>query len=279
MSGTAHIRQKVPAAGDPVRLLQFTDTHLGAEPGSTLLGMDTDRSLAVVLEQARMAHPRVDALLATGDLADHGALPAYRRLRDYLGATGVPQFWLPGNHDDRQSMLTVDQGSGLLANDLRLGGWQVVLLDSLVPGEIGGRLGPGQLELLRVALEEGHREGLHALVCLHHHPVSIGCDWLDEQKVEDAEALFDVLAEFPRVRALLWGHIHQPVDREYRGLRLLATPSTCVQFAPDSASFKADDLPPGYRWLHLYDDGRLETGVTRVKGVHFEVDLEQQGYL
>lgn len=279
MTRVPHRLHRLVPAGDPVRLLQMTDTHLGEQPGSCLLGMDTDRSLQAVLAQALAAHPSVDALLATGDLADHGSLPAYQRLRQYFDATGIPHFWLPGNHDDRALMAAVDQDGSLLVNDLRLGRWQIILLDSQVPGEIGGELGAAQLALLRTALEAGSREGLHALVCLHHHPVAIGCDWLDEQQVSDADALFALLAEFPLARALLWGHVHQPLDREFRSLRLLATPSTCVQFAPGSRDFRADDLPPGYRWLHLYDDGRLETGVERVRGVHFEVNLEQKGYL
>lgn len=279
MPGVEHRIHRVTPSGHPARLLQITDTHLGERPGTPLLGVDTDRSLRAVLEQSLAAHTGLDALLATGDLADHGSLPAYRRLREYLDPTGVPHFWLPGNHDDRALMASVDPAGELMVNDLRLGRWQVILLDSQVPGEIGGQLGEAQLDLLRRALEAGRRDDLHALICLHHHPVPIGCDWLDQQQVSDADALFALLAEFPLARALLWGHVHQPLDRDYRGLRLLATPSTCVQFAPGSPNFQADTLPPGYRWLHLYDDGRLETAVERVHGVHFSVDLQQKGYL
>ena len=43
---------QLQAQGDRVRLLQITDTHLCAEPGGTLLDMDTDRSLQLVISQA-----------------------------------------------------------------------------------------------------------------------------------------------------------------------------------------------------------------------------------
>jgi Icc protein len=59
----------------------------------------------------------------------------------------------------------------------------------------------------------------------------------------------------------------------------MSTPSSCIQFAPGSECFKADDQPPGYRWLDLYSDGRIETAVSRVTGVTFEVDLDSSGYL
>ncbi len=157
--------------------------------------------------------------------------------------------------------------------------WQILMLDSQVPGEVGGELGPTELEALERALATAAAEGLYTLVCLHHQPVKVGCAWLDEQMVADADAFFAVLARFSRVSGVLWGHVHQEIDHDHGGIRLLASPSTCVQFAPGSEHFRADDRPPGYRWLELYPDGRIETGVSRVTDVAFTVDLESGGYL
>lgn len=262
-----------------VRVLQVTDCHLDGQPGGRLLGMDTDHSLRAVIDQARRDLGEPDLVLATGDLADGGAPAAYGRLRNYLDALCPRQFWLPGNHDDRDAMAALPGAAELLPAELRIGGWQILLLDSQIPGEIGGELGADQLATLDRALDEAAGLGLHTLVCLHHQPVPIGCAWLDEQRVRDGEQLFRVLEGRPRVRAVLWGHIHQEVDRRRGDLRLLATPSTCVQFAPGSEDFQADDRPPGYRWLHLHADGGLDTGVARVQGVKFELNLQQRGYL
>jgi len=270
---------RVAVSGDAVRVLQITDTHLCRELGGSLLGMDTDHSLQAVIRQARSEQPRIDALLGTGDMSNHGYLEAYQRLRGYFAQLCPVQFWLPGNHDDRSKMEQVDIDGTLLSNDIRLGRWQVVMLDSQVPGKVGGRLGQEQLQLLREALDEAAREQLFTLVCLHHQPVAIGCRWLDEQMVADADELFAILAAYPGVRGVLWGHIHQQVDRDWEGRKLMASPSTCVQFAPGSDDFKADAAAPGYRWLELRADGQIETGVSRVEDVAFQVDLESHGYL
>jgi len=77
----------------------------------------------------------------------------------------------------------------------------------------------------------------------------------------------------------LWGHVHQQLQLERDGVLLMSTPSSCIQFAPGSADFKVDDQSPGYRWLDLHADGRIETGVSRVSGVDFEFDLDSSGYL
>ncbi|MNE85163.1 3',5'-cyclic adenosine monophosphate phosphodiesterase CpdA [compost metagenome] len=51
-----------------------------------------------------------------------------------------------------------------------------------------------------------------------------------------------------------------------------------MQFAPQSADFCVDRLAPGYRWLRLLPDGTLETGVSRVTGIDFEIDYSVKGY-
>ena len=61
-------------------------------------------------------------------------------------------------------------------------------------------------------------------------------------------------------------------------VRLLSTPSTCIQFEPQSEDFSIDTLAPGYRWLTLNPDGSLDTGISRVEGIEFEIDMSVKGY-
>jgi Icc protein len=157
-----------------------------------------------------------------------------------------------------------------------IGNWRVTLLNSAVPGSVPGYLADDQLQLLAQALSEAPDK--HHLICLHHHPVSIDCQWMEPIGLRNPHALFEVLERFPQARALLWGHIHQEIDRDYKGLRLLASPSTCIQFKPLSADFALDTVAPGYRWLRLMPDGQIETGVSRLQGFEFEPDFSSTGY-
>jgi len=272
---------RIDTTGDPdcLRLLQLTDTHLCAETGGTLLDMDTDRSLQLVIAQALRERGNPDAVLCTGDLSDRGSRAAYQRLEGYLQAIAAPSFWLPGNHDDRGEMLAATRDKHRLPGEIRGGQWQIIMLDSQIPGEVGGQLGENELQRLASTLEAGRQEGLHALVCLHHQPVRIGSAWIDEQMVADAEQFWRLLDGHDSVKAVLWGHVHQQIDRHHNAIALMASPSTCVQFAPGSTDFKADDKPPGYRWLDLCADGSIKTGVSRVTDAEFTVDLESGGYL
>jgi Icc protein len=264
--------------GELVRLVQITDSHLCENSGGTLLGMDTDHSLQSVIDRVRSDGREPDILLLTGDLADRGSVSAYRRVDAYARQLTDQNFWLPGNHDSREQMEAAQLPVACLSTEIRVGNWQILMLDSQLPGEVGGELGAAQLILLENALQQGADENLHALVCLHHQPVAIGCAWLDKQMVADAGSFFEIIDRYSAVKGILWGHIHQQIDRQRNGVALIASPSTCVQFAPDSELFKVDDLSPGYRWLDLGADGAIDTGVSRVEGVQFTVDLDSRGY-
>lgn len=261
---------------DPVLLVQLSDSHLFADTGASLLGLNTADSLQRVVERVQAEQPSVDLLLATGDLTQDGSVAAYQHFLRISGQIAAPARWLPGNHDQLASMHEAAVQSCLLEPVVDIGNWRITLLNSAVPNATAGYLQDDQLQLLAQALSEAPER--HHLVCLHHHPVEVGCDWLEPIGLGNREALFALLARFPQVRALLWGHIHQEFDQQQQGLRLLASPSTCLQFAPGSPDFKVSTEAPGYRWLRLYPEGRLETGVSRLENFEFEVDYSANRY-
>lgn len=259
-----------------VLLVQLSDSHLFAEAAGRLLGMDTQDSLQRVIERVLQEQPQIDLMLASGDLSQDGSQASYQRFRDMTAIIPAPARWFPGNHDEVPAMQAVCAGSDLLEPVIDLGNWRVILLDSSIQGAVPGYLSDQQLGLLERALSEAPER--HHLICLHHHPVSIGCKWMEPIGLRNPEALFAVLERFDQTRAVLWGHIHQELDQQRGPIRLLASPSTCVQFAPGSEEFQVDKTAPGYRWLRLFDDGRLETGVSRVTGIKFEIDYTIKGY-
>ncbi|WP_313514309.1 3',5'-cyclic-AMP phosphodiesterase [Pseudomonas sp.] len=263
-------------ADSSVLLVQLSDSHLFAEADGKLLGMDTADSLQRVIERVLEEQPQVDLVLASGDLSQDGSLASYQRFRQMSEAIDAPARWFAGNHDEAAPMREACAGSDLLEAVVDIGAWRLILLDSTIPGAVPGHVGDAQLQLLAEALEGAADR--HVLVSFHHHPVSIGCRWMEPIGILNPAALFAVIERFPQVRALLWGHVHQEFDQLRNGVRLLASPSTCVQFAPGSEEFKVDSLAPGYRWLRLHDDGRLETGVSRVTGIDFVVDYSIKGY-
>ena len=135
-----------------------------------------------------------------------------------------------------------------------------LLLDSSVPNEPWGHLAEAELALVDETLSR--HPAPHALLFLHHHPVPVGSPWIDRIALRNADALFATLDRHAaKVRGVVFGHVHQAFEAERDAIQLVAAPATCIQFASQTDRLIVDDLPPGYRWLDLHADGRIETGV------------------
>jgi len=242
-----------------VRLTHFTDPHLYGDEHESLRGVPTLPALRAALAHARGRDWPPDAVLVTGDLVqdDPGGYPHFRRM---FGALGVPVLCLPGNHDEPQSMRRELAGKPfILGGFVDLGRWRIVLLDSCIPGAASGALSVDALTNLEQALASAGSR--HCMVCLHHHPVPMSSRWLDRVGLANASEFLHLIDAHQNVRAIVWGHVHQSFDALRKGVRLLATPSTCAQFLPHADDFAVDRRPPAYRTLELRTDGSLVTEV------------------
>lgn len=261
-----------------VRLLQITDTHLFADPQTCLLGVNTAASFLSVLEEIQDQGIDFDAIIATGDISQDHTDASYQLFVDGLSRWQQPCYWLPGNHDYQQIMTQVLDQSTLIRCDQVLVGehWQLVLLDSQVAGAPYGFLSQQQLYLLEAALAL-HPER-YALVLLHHHPFCVGSQWLDQHKLQNDAEFWQTVQRNNKIKGVVCGHIHQALDIEYNGCRVLASPSTCIQFLPNSSNFTLDPENPGWREISLHSNGTISTQIGRIEGTDFHPDLTSSGY-
>ena len=266
------------AGEKPYRIIQITDSHLGGSRDQTLLGINNYQSLELVVELVKQQEGQnFDRILASGDVSFDQSEQSYRDFLELMAPFQRPVSWLPGNHDSPEMMDGITGDLWLESEPvIELGDWQLILLNSNSPGEIGGQFEKGELHLLENALAQNDTR--HALIGLHHHPVPVGCDWMASQQLANADEFFEIVDKYPSVKLVVWGHIHQEFDALRNQLRLLATPSTCHQFEPQQKPFTIGRQLPGYRWIDLYPSGIIETGVARIKSTPFEIDYQTKGY-
>jgi hypothetical protein len=80
-------------------------------------------------------------------------------------------------------------------------------------------------------------------------------------RLDGADALLQVAAARPHVRAIVSGHLHEPFERVgAHGVRLLGAPSTFEPIDHHGDRFtEPGRCPTGARLLHLADDGTIAT--------------------
>ncbi|MGH8361787.1 MAG: metallophosphoesterase, partial [Gammaproteobacteria bacterium] len=197
----------------PLRVLQISDTHLFADPGGTLHGVNTRETLQRVLDTAAR-QPRPDLVLATGDLV-HDQPAAYPVLAEMLRQLHAPVAAIAGNHDAAGELRAI-QAAGLHVGGMqRLNGWRILLLNTQVPGKVGGHLSQPELTLLQDGLRTAG--DAHVLIALHHHPVPLRSAWLDRIALDNPDEFFSILDCSANVRGVIWGHVHQEFDAVRRG--------------------------------------------------------------
>lgn len=255
---------------------QITDIHLFAKTDTQLLGLTTFESFQKVLSHVTSMARQPDILLLTGDLSQDGSVASYERLQTMLKPLGIPTYWAPGNHDLPDVMAQVLTEDPVSAHkSFRAGGWHIVLLDTCVPGCVHGQLTPESLQWLDQELSQS--KGTPALIAFHHPPFLVGSDWMNDIGLLNAADLFAVCDRHPHLKLVLFGHIHQELNRQRQGVQYLGTPSTCIQFKPNSHNFALDEQQPGLRLVELYPDGTWNSQVERVTYA-CKLDLAAAGY-
>ena len=155
-------------------MLQITDTHLFGSVDRLQRGINTQASLASVLAHARNdSRWPPDAIVVTGDIVHDESRAGYRRFRQTLETLGPPAYCIPGNHDDPELMAECLASPRVqFCGDVRLGTWRVILLNTHLPGEVGGELGANELARLEGTLTRLSSE--HTLICMHHSSAAHG---------------------------------------------------------------------------------------------------------
>jgi 3',5'-cyclic-AMP phosphodiesterase len=251
----------------PFLLAQISDPHLGEPPIS---GVKPKRSLREVIAAIEALPSPVDAIVCTGDVAEHAAPEEYALAAELIGRLGVPFHVLPGNHDERAAMRKAfglpGEGDAPIDYAADLGALRLVVVDSTVPGEDHGAFEPAQLERLEAELTGAPEQP--TVIAMHQAPLTTGiADW-DRVNMSTTEraALAAVIERHPQVRAIVGGHLHRIAASTLAGRPVIVAPSTFVQARPNFATEKVKlrDLFRGFV-LHVLHDGGLASQVEILK--------------
>jgi Icc protein len=204
-----------------------------------------------------------DAVLVTGDIADHGLPEEYEHARKILASPHVV-LTCPGNHDRRRAYADVllgQPGSDAPINEVhRIAGALFVLCDSTIPGRDDGYLADETLGWLESVLTDTSDDAA-VFICFHHPPVTLHSPFIDEIRQRGEQRLAEVIARHPQVVAVLCGHAHTAAATTFAGRPLLVAPGvvSTLKLPWEHGDVLDYSLPPAIAF-HIFDDDlRLTT--------------------
>jgi 3',5'-cyclic-AMP phosphodiesterase len=252
-----------------LRIAQISDLHIKT-PGKLAYGrVDTTKALARCIDAVNEFAPALDFVVISGDLVDTPSVEEYEHLKRLLARLKPPFAAIPGNHDSREMMRAAfpnaayAQSSGPLNQKIEIGGLDLLLLDSSVPGKPHGELDAATLQWLDATL--GASNERPALLVLHHPPFLTGIWHMDRQNLQNAAELAAVVERHPRVRHIATGHVHRATLTMFAGRPCTICPVTnhAVDLDLDhlrEPSFRVE--PPAFHlhaWLPGEEFGSLVT--------------------
>ena len=248
----------IQTSADPIRVLHVTDPHLFADSDSSLRGTVTHTSLKKVLDHIQASGWDADLVAMTGDLIQDESREAYERFCELMLPLGLPVYCVPGNHDIRAMMKdALARPEFHYCESVMHGDWLITGIDSCIHDDAAGRIDDREMERLAKLLEETVAE--HVLICLHHPPLLVGSKWLDQVGLRNGEEFLRLIARSGKVRAAIFGHVHQAYEGSYDSIQIIGTPSTCRQFKVASDEFALAENSPAYRRVSLHSDGSVDT--------------------
>lgn len=240
----------------PIHIAQISDLHI-KPPGTLAYGrVDTAKALERCVAALNEFSPAPDFVVISGDLADTPTSEEYDFLKRLLAPLKLPFAAIPGNHDSRELMRLAFPragytfASGPLNQKLDVGGLDLLLLDSSVPGNPHGELDAPTLQWLDATL--GASADRPALLFLHHPPFLTGIWHMDRQNLGSSTELASIVKRHPRVQLIAAGHVHRAVLTMFAGVPATICPAPNHAVDLDLAelrqpSFKIE--PPA---LHLH---------------------------
>ncbi|MEZ0070599.1 Icc protein [Streptacidiphilus sp. MAP12-20] len=246
-------------------IAHLSDIHIDAG-GGRAERRSTARTRAV-MEYLEQLPYDLDAVLVTGDIADHATPEEYARARKLL-TSRHPVLSCPGNHDARrpfrEGLLGEAPSDGPVNQTLETDRFVIALCDSSVPGEHHGLLEDETLAWLDEVLTRAPRE-VPVLVGFHHPPVTVQSDYTDSIRQIGEDRLAAVAERHPHLLAFLCGHVHAPAATTFAGRPLLIAPGVVSTLrlpwenGPGRTSAVLEEVPPGLLFHVIDDEGRLTT--------------------
>ncbi|MER8010034.1 metallophosphoesterase [Streptomyces sp. NPDC094149] len=211
---------------------------------------------------------RVDALLVTGDIADHGTEAEYEEAARILGlrdgGAPFPVLTCPGNHDVRgpyrKALLGRPAADGPANSAHVFDEGAVLMCDSSIPGRDEGTLDEETYDWIEATLQELDGS-LPVLLAFHHPPAVLHHSLPDAGRLAGPGRLAALLERRPEIAGLITGHAHTGAASVFAGRPLVVGPAVTwtLRLLWEGEGAADRDAPVGLAFHVLGDTGRLTT--------------------
>jgi Icc protein len=228
-------------------IAQISDTHILASASDSPAAQLRADCLRRCIADINLQHP--DAVIFTGDTAQHGRPEEYARLRELLAPLEAPLYLIPGNRDDNEAMRAafndksyLPESGDFLHYAIEDYPVRLVAIDSTSFGERKGVFCPERQAWLDAVLSE--QPNRPTLLFIHHPPFDVDDHYVGGyRRAEEATALTELVSRHPQIAGMLCGHVHCPGQQRWAGTLASLMPSVAVDLRKGIDETEARERP------------------------------------
>ncbi len=227
-----------------IKIIQISDTHLFKNDDNELLSVKSNARFLETIDRVREEAP--DYLFITGDVSQDETTESYQKLAASIDQLKINSYWIPGNHDDIETMRAAFREADYLheVEQLTLSEWNFIFLNSKLDNSASGLLSPDELNKLRRLLHQS--KTTKTAIVIHHHPVPVGTPLIDQYILENKQAFWDIVDKHQNVTLILCGHVHGDYTIKHNNVTIECSPATCFQWKKGTKAL-VNEKSTGYK--------------------------------
>lgn len=237
-----------------MRIVHISDFHINSA-SEVIYGVNTLANLREASDRIRSIG-NLDAVIVSGDISDDGKEESYHIADSVLAGLGCPIWAVPGNHDDKELIRSIQLGGILFPEETILCGYRFIFLDSVVPDpEDGGNKSRGLIsddDMARLK-EMLNASPAPTVVVLHHPSIEQGGGWIDRRMLVNRDQFNRTVTENGHVIAVLSGHYHCSATDYLAGRLFSIAPGVSTTFGKYLKPFE-EAYTPGFDILDFDGD-------------------------
>lgn len=240
-----------------MKLIHVSDIHL-TTVGNTIGGRDPRANFERALMHILRDHADAELMVITGDLSDWADHTDYEWLKTRLAAFPIPVRLCIGNHDNRDTFLSVfpecsEGGFAQGVKDIAAG--RCLFLDTWGPESHAGFYCEARQQWLEQQLSES--DGPFFLF-MHHNPIPTHLGPMDKIGLLDDVAFRRIVGRHrDKIRHIFFGHCHIPMTGSTAGVPTTSLRGTnhasFVSFS-EAEFLLGSDLPESYGVAFIGED-------------------------
>ncbi|MBD1380492.1 metallophosphoesterase family protein [Metabacillus arenae] len=258
---------------EPIYFIHLTDTHIISPRKGFLFNVDVITKLHLIFDAVKELSIKPQFVVISGDLTHDGDVEDYQFLKELLNEKsselGIPVFTALGNHDSREvfreGYLSEEPTAEPYYYEKMIGELRLIVLDSQIPGRVGGHIDKGQLDWLASILQTPAPAGT---ILMFHHPILPTISPRTTLLLNREELA--TIIEDSDVIGILTGHIHYNSIGEFHGITSLTGAGTGFGFDPTTKdSIRVLDNS-GFNFI-MVKDRRMMVSPMSIPSTHKEM--------